>query len=108
MASFRGWRLAVFGLAAAICTMSFLASSQAYSDPGGSTTASPFDNVIVISLADYQLPAFDVLPVVKEDRVTSYPPSFRPKAIKERASRFAVRPTSVSGWRSGRVRTLAA
>jgi hypothetical protein len=110
MASIRGWRFAMFGIAAAICTMTFSATAPAYFDPGDRTASAfdTFDNVIVISLADYQTPAFDFLQMVKEDRIASDFPAFRPKAIKERASRSAVRPTAFSGWRSGRLRTLAA
>jgi hypothetical protein len=105
-------RFAVMGIAAALCSMTFSVTAPAYFDSGGTATntASPFDNVIVISLADVQSPAFDIMPLLKQqDRVGSdHPPAFRPKAIKERASRSAVRPTAVSGWRSGRIRTLAA
>jgi len=35
-------------------------------------------------------------------------PSFRPVAMKPRASGAAVRPTSLAGWRSSHVRRLAA
>lgn len=107
-------RFAVTGIAAALCSMTFSVTAPAYFDSGGgtatSTYAAPFDNIIVISLADVQAPAFDIMPLLKQqDRVASdHPPAFRPKAIKERASRSAVRPTAVSGWRSGRTRTLAA
>jgi hypothetical protein len=34
-------------------------------------------------------------------------PTFKPAAIKQRASRSAVRPTAIAGWRSGRTRHLA-
>jgi hypothetical protein len=108
MASNRGWRFFTFGVTAALCTMILSASASAYFDPSGSTIARPYDNMIVISIADYQLPAFDILlPLVREDRVASSFPAFRPLAVKERASRSAVRATVLSGWRSGRVRTLA-
>lgn len=110
MIPIRSWRFAAFGLVAAICTMTFATTAPAYFDPV-SRTASAFDtcdNVFVISLTGYQSAAFDILHIVKEDRVASQPPAFRHKAIKERASRSAVRPTAVSGRRSGRTRTLAA
>jgi hypothetical protein len=100
-------RFLVMGIAAVLCSMTLSTTAPAsYFDSGG-TAASPYDNVIVISLADYQKPAF-LLPMGKEDRVASSFPAFRPMAVKERASRSAVRPTALSGWRSGRVRTLAA
>lgn len=110
MALILGWRFAAAGLIAALCTMTFSVTAPAHFDSGGTTTATSYsDNAIVISFAsNYLSPAFDILSLVKEDRVASHPSAFRPKAIKERASRSAVRPTAVSGWRSGRVRTLAA
>lgn len=110
MANIRGLRFLVMGIAATLCSMTFSATAPAYFDSGGTTTtASPYDNVIVISIADYQAPAFDLLPLVKADRVASNQfPAFRPMAVKERTSRSAVRPTALSGWRSGRIRTLAA
>jgi hypothetical protein len=112
MASTRGLHLAVFGFAAAICTMTFATTAPTYFDRSdGTAAASTFENVIVISLADFhdQRPAVDMLlPMVKSSRVASDFPAFRPSAVKERTSRSAVRPTAMSGWRSGRFRTLAA
>lgn len=105
-----GLRFAVMGLVATLCSMTFATTAPTYFDSGGATattTMSPFDNVIVISLAADHQPAFDIMPIIKHDRVASDYPAFRPMAIKECASRFAVRPTALSGWRSGRVRTLA-
>lgn len=101
-------RFVVMGFAAALCSMTFATTAPAYFDPSGTTVASSYDNMIVISVADFQSPAFDILPMVKEDRVASTFPAFRPMAVKERASRSAVRPTALSGWRSGRVSRLAA
>jgi hypothetical protein len=109
MALASGWRFLTVGITAALCTMVLSVGASAYSDPDSSTTVRNYDNVIVISMSDYyRSDAFDILPLVKEDRVASDFPAFRPKAVKERASRSAVRPTAVSGWRSGRIRTLAA
>jgi hypothetical protein len=51
MASTRGLHLAVFGFAAAICTMTFATTAPTYFDRSdGTAAASTFENVIVISL----------------------------------------------------------
>lgn len=109
MAHLSGWRTYCAGIVAALASMTFSVNAPAYFDSGGTATSTFDHGVIVISFTGYS-PASDfVLPVIKEQRVASdQRPAFRHHAIKERASRSAVRPTAVSGWRSGRVRTLSA
>jgi hypothetical protein len=100
----------VIMLAAAlsICSAATAATiSPAYDD---GTAASPMRShyasfVVLTSSSDY-LPGW-VLPSVVEAAVPRTIPGFRPYAKRERASLNAVRPTSVAGWRSGRVRHLA-
>lgn len=101
-------RFAVMGIAAALCSMTLTTTAPAFHDSGGTmaTTMSPFE--IVLSYDDVMPASLFVLPVIKEQRIASDHQAFRPMAIKERASRSAVRPTALSGWRSGRIRTLAA
>lgn len=78
----------------------------ATNDPG-------WGNVIVISYSHFDR-AFDfaVQPAIaadhRVDRAHISERVLKPFSIKQRASRAAVRPTSVAGWRSGRTRYLAA
>jgi hypothetical protein len=111
MAYYRGLRYAVLAAAAVMLGTITTATTapDSYFDSGGGTlsTMSPFDNnIIMLSYADYQ-PAVEFKAVAEHQRIASYYPAFRDMPRKERASRSAVRPTAVSGWRSGRVRTLA-
>lgn len=105
-------RFACFGFAAALCSLTMATSARAsYFDADGGTTlttATSFNAVIVLAYADYQ-PAFRLSAIAEHERIASdHHPVFRHSPIKERASRSAVRPTAISGWRSGRIRTLAA
>jgi hypothetical protein len=88
----------------ALCTFTTSASNATYD--GTSWTASHGYNVYVVEfdrhVSDLALPAFTLKQDVKRDY-----PSYAPFAQKERTSRAAVRPTSVAGWRSSRVRALA-
>lgn len=109
MAYFKGMRLALVAAIGIIATATVTASAHDYFDSGGTATvtASGYDNSIIF----YAVPA-DVamvaMPAVADvRRAANVPPSSRPKANKERASRSAVRPTAFAGWRSGRTRTLA-
>lgn len=109
MASRYGLRFVVMGLAGVLCSMTIATTTQAYFDSGGGTASAStwYDNVIVLTDYDPMPASAFLLPVAKEQRITSEHRAFQPKAIKERASRSAVRPTALSGWRSGRTRTLA-
>jgi hypothetical protein len=80
--------------------------------PTTSATAVASD-VIVIDFTSAAVDRFDFLaPLADLSIPAAIPgsdqrPTFKPAAIKQRASRSAVRPTAIAGWRSGRTRHLA-
>lgn len=108
MARSFGLRLGLIAAAITICTI----SAPAFGDRTFSTqaTASTFDvfaDFVVISAYDYQ-PAFALSAVAERKVIERDYPAFKAVHMSERASRSAVRPSAVAGWRSGRVRHLAA
>lgn len=109
MASRYGLRVMIVGAMFALCTMTTTASSTQYTD-GGTASASAFDQYgygFAIQFTDVLgsvvMPAAVEHRQIKRDFPVYVQPHARPIAIGA-----AVRPTSIAGWRSGRVRHLAA
>lgn len=101
------WGWAIASLAAAISLTSVtMVSASPTEGPAIYGYASGYHSFAVIHVADVSpLALFDG--VVLEKRVTRERVPFKPVAMKPRASRQAVLPSSVAGWRSGRVKSLS-
>jgi hypothetical protein len=104
-----------FGLIAA-AMMTIAATTPTYaSNDVGSSTAAPVSagNMIVVGFSGVMADRFDLIaPLADLSIPAAIPgsdqrPTFKPAPIKQRASRSAVRPTAIAGWRSGRTRHLA-
>jgi hypothetical protein len=111
MATPYGLRLGLIAVAVSLCTMTFATTAPAsYFDTDGGTSATTTyvdtSNVFFVSYADYT-PAIEFKAVAEHKRIVRDYPAYRSHPAKPQASIASVRPTSVSGWRSGRVRTLA-
>lgn len=110
--SHRGLALLAASLSLVLsCSFSITVAASTADDSETFTTSSRYASIDLMIDAWPAEPSIVLaLPVVIEDReVTDYDrPLNRTHPLRERMSRNAVRPSSVAGWRSGRVKRLAA
>lgn len=109
MARYFGMRLGLIAAAVTLCTATYSATAPAsyFDNHSGTATVSAYaDNVIYVSYADYQS-SLKLEAVVEHKQITRDYPAYRSPIAKPQVNIASLRPTSVSGWRSGRVRTLA-
>lgn len=112
--AFTSYRRLSYAIGALVmATLCTTGPTYAHPDQTGPTITS--DNTYIVVMAGIATPydrGYDVPVLALVDRAEAPPsggyPAYAPAAVKERFSRAAVRPTSVAGWRSGRVRRLAA
>lgn len=104
-----------FGFVAA-ALMTLCISTPSYATAATSTNQTfatsdwPIGHVFIDMVYSTPAFAFDAPVAIKDYReVVSlrHPPMFEAMAIHQRRSLSAVRPSSIAGWRSGRVRRLA-
>lgn len=106
--SYRPWFWSSIGALLLVCSLSISPRATITTNAG----VYGVDHVTAVIVASYDSLApfalFDakVEHAAKPDIATNG--FFSAPPVRERASRSAVRPTAIAGWRSGRTRTLAA